>query len=532
MYLIYTRKSTDDAENQKNSLEYQLRLCRDYARQHKLRITEDSAAGLMENGVIAESHSAYKASALSISGAGLVEYQIERPKFMQMISWLLEGKYEGVIVLCWDRISRSEQSDMIVKELIDNHNISFKFVQADYGHGTSSGALHRDIDGMFARHHSRVTSEKVRNTFSKLRADQQFPHRAPVGYLDEGPDRKTLDPERAPIVKRMFELYATGEWSLSELYKWAKEQGLTAKPRRRRRSKEEIMAGKEIDEIVTNFNVSGVQAMLRNPFYVGSMWHGKDIIPGSHPPLIDMATFVKVQDALSKNRQTVKYTDMLLFTFRGFAQCPCGRSYVPYRARKNGEVYYQIKCMEGCENSKRNIHERHIIDEACRIIEKIHFTDEELAEIEAGMKSGLRKASAMRDASLEDLHRRKKKACEDLDYLRDNKITLLREGTMTAAELRKSTDELTLKLQQIDAEHQACTETEEEMVDYVLKFSELMKTAPLLFKRATDVERRKMVHLIFTELVLVDGKVESYTPTEGMEWFLRRPVLNGGPGGI
>ena len=53
------------------------------------------------------------------------EYQIERPKFMQMISWLLEGKYEGVIVLCWDRISRSEQSDMIVKELIDKHNISF-----------------------------------------------------------------------------------------------------------------------------------------------------------------------------------------------------------------------------------------------------------------------------------------------------------------------------------------------------------------------------------------------------------------------
>ena len=30
---------------------------------------------------------------------------------------------------------------------------------------------------------------------------------------------------------------------------------------------------------------------------------------------------------------------------------------------------------------------------------------------------------------------------------------------MMAAELKKSADELTIKLQQIDAEHQACTET-------------------------------------------------------------------------
>jgi len=116
------------------------------------------------------------------------------------------------------------------------------------------------------------------------------------------------------------------------------------------------------------------------------------------------------------------------------------------------------------------------------------------------MKSGLRRASNARDAQLEDLNRRKKKTLEDLDYLRENKITLLREEAMTAAELKKNADELTLKLQEIDAEHQACTETEEEMVEYVLKFSELMKKAPAIFKWATDIERRKIVHMMFTEL--------------------------------
>ncbi|MEI8230336.1 MAG: recombinase family protein [Candidatus Peregrinibacteria bacterium] len=530
MFLIYTRRSTDDAENQKNSLEYQLRLCREFAKQQKLEVTKDSIPSIMEHGVIAESHSAFKASALSVSGAGLVEYQIERPKFMQMISWLLEGKYEGVIVLCWDRISRNEQSDMIVKELIDKHNIPFKFVQADYSHGTSSGALHRDIDGMFARHHSRVTSEKVRNTFTKLRDDRQFPHRSPIGYLDEGPDRKVLDPERAPIVKRMFEIYAAGETSLSQLLKWAKEQGLTAKPRHRRRTRQEIMEGKEVTEIATAFHVSGLNDMLRNPFYIGSMRHGKGVIPGSHPPLIDMSTFLEVQERLSKNRQSVNYRAMEVFAFRGFVRCSCGRSYIPYRAKKNGEVYYQIKCLDGCENVNRNFSEKFAIDEACKIIDEIHFTDEERADISSGMKSGLRRAAIIRDTALEDVNRRRKKVLEDLDYLRENKITLLREGAMTAAELKKSGDELTEKLKELDAQTQAQTESEEEMLNYVLVFAELMKKAPSIFKRSTDIEKRKMVQLVFTELTIFDKKLISYKATEGMEWFLRRPVLSGGPG--
>ena len=157
MFIIYTRRSTDDPDNQKNSLEYQEAQGRKYAKDHKLKVSDETMPGMMDAGVISERHSAYKSSALSFSGAGMVEYQIERPKFMQMVPWLLEGKYEGAIVLCWDRISRNEQSDLIVKEMIDKHGIRIIFVQADY-EKNSAGALHRDIDGMFARHWSRHSS--------------------------------------------------------------------------------------------------------------------------------------------------------------------------------------------------------------------------------------------------------------------------------------------------------------------------------------------------------------------------------------
>ncbi|MFH0770662.1 MAG: hypothetical protein V1926_04775, partial [Candidatus Peregrinibacteria bacterium] len=85
------------------------------------------------------------------------------------------------------------------------------------------------------------------------------------------------------------------------------------------------------------------------------------------------------------------------------------------------------------------------------------------------------------------------------------------------------------KLEELDAKQHAYTQTEREMVDYILVFAELMSRASSIFKLANDIERRKMVHMVFTELTFFDGKLASYKATEGMELFLRRPVgVDGG----
>lgn len=529
MFLIYTRKSTDDADNQMNSLEYQEKLCCEYAKRNNLAVTTDSAEGVMEKGLIKERHSAYKASKLLFTDAQ-VEYQIERPKFMQMVNWLLEGKYEGVIVLCWDRISRNEQSNMIVNELIEHHNINFKFVQADYAKGTSAGAMHRKIDGLFAEHHSRVTSEKVCIAFQKLRAEQRCTYTAPIGYLDEGSDKKELDPERAPIIKRMFELYATGEWSLRELHKWAIEQGLTTKPRRRKRSRGEIMDGVEFEEKVSlPVSFSTAQFILTNPFYIGKLRYKDEILDGRHPPLVDVSLFNRVQEMLKEHCVTVKYSTTEFFSYRGLFRCSCGRVYTPYRQK--GHVYYSSKCKGDCANTQRNVVEDVLVGEIQKVIDQIYFSDEELQEIEAGAKSGLKRVAQERDKEIEDLNRRRKRALEDLDYLKQHKITLLRENAMKPEEWREETDRLLDELKEVDALLEAQTATEEEMLTYVLSFSELMKSAAAIYKTCTDMEKRKLAHLIFSELILVDGKLASYKAKPEFEILLNRPCVQNGSRG-
>jgi DNA invertase Pin-like site-specific DNA recombinase len=113
-----------------------------------------------------------------------VSYAIERPKFQRLMQLLDKGIYKGVICLCWDRISRNEHDGIIIKRLMDN-GVDFRFVQVTYDK-TSSGALHRDIDGMFSQHYSRVISEKVRDTFKKFRQDGRCLGPAPIGYLVAG----------------------------------------------------------------------------------------------------------------------------------------------------------------------------------------------------------------------------------------------------------------------------------------------------------------------------------------------------------
>ncbi|MBI5153468.1 MAG: recombinase family protein [Parcubacteria group bacterium] len=180
-YLIYNRKSTDDADNQKNSLSYQQMRNLEFATRSSLPIAEAlSIQGFCEAGTINESHSGFKEDEdFEINLNGSVQYKISRPKFLRLIQMLKNKEIKGAIFLCWDRASRNKQDDVILKKLI-TLGCDIRFCEATYDK-SSSGELHMSVDGMFASHYSRVISEKVRNAQQKLRSEGRClyfsPHR-------------------------------------------------------------------------------------------------------------------------------------------------------------------------------------------------------------------------------------------------------------------------------------------------------------------------------------------------------------------
>src|SRR5438874_883334 len=72
-----------------------------------------------------------------------------------------------------------------------------------------------------------------------------------IGYLDCGKGKpKEIDPKKGPIVRRVFELYATGAYTLRDMAGEAERIGLRIRNGRPLRMQE-------------------IQKVLRNPFYSG-----------------------------------------------------------------------------------------------------------------------------------------------------------------------------------------------------------------------------------------------------------------------
>src|SRR3989344_394242 len=193
-FLIYNRKSTDDTANQKNSIKYQKSENARFAYREHLAIAPITLQSFATDGIISERHSGFKEDLrLTFGYNNTVRYRVERPKFHRLVQLLSKGYLKGVIFLCWDRASRNKGDDNILRKLMKS-GVDMRFTLAQYDK-TSSGELHMDIDGMFAVHHSRVTSEKVSITKHNSRANGLATNKAPVGYLNQGSmEHKPLDP--------------------------------------------------------------------------------------------------------------------------------------------------------------------------------------------------------------------------------------------------------------------------------------------------------------------------------------------------
>lgn len=320
---------------------------------------------------------------------------------------------------------------------------------------------------------------------------------------------------------------------MSQLSNWANKQGLNTKPLRRKRTKKEILNDLKIEDIPKvsrPVNTKTIENILKNPFYIGKIKIDKKdntkYIDGKyHLPLIDINLFNKVQQTLKSKNVSIQYIDRNFYIYRNIIKCSCGRSFSPYT--KKGINYYRVKCLESCNNPNKNLNEELINKNVISLLSKIYFNNEELKEIESKSKIGLDNINNKRKKELDDLNNQRKRAYDDLNYITKNKITLLRSNTMTPEAINENENKLKEELKEIDLKTSAHQTGTDEMLKYVLQFSELIKMASLLYEKALDKEKRDIVTNVFTELKFADKKLVDYVAKEGYKALLeRRPKEN------
>src|ERR1700684_334507 len=162
------------------------------------------------------------------------------------------------------------------------------------------------MEGMFALNNQYESMKTGRNVkqglYQKAKGGGTYGW-APIGYVndvDRLPDGRqvssvTLDPARHAFVTMAFQLYATNEYSLSQLADELHRLGLRTRRTRRH-------------PLGRPLSITTLHRLLRDPYYTGKVVYKRGTpdeqsFDGRHEPLIDADTFAAVQRLLSE-RQT------------------------------------------------------------------------------------------------------------------------------------------------------------------------------------------------------------------------------------
>jgi len=148
----------------------------------------------------------------------------------------------------------------------------------------------------------------------------------------------------------------------------------------------------------------------------------------------DLGTYYKVQSVLKKKAVTKHYPDLEFYTYRGLVKCgTCFHVYSPYTQK--GITYYRAQCDVNCPNKLKNFNDKFITQKVQEILDRVYFTDKEKSDIEAHAWKNLENLNLRRNKQAEDIRLQKNKVADNLDYLKNDKISLLRTGAFTPAQI-------------------------------------------------------------------------------------------------
>ena len=258
--------------------------------------------------------------------------ETDRDTFDEMVAFVRSSKkVRHILVEKTDRLHRSEQRKMKIKELVDKYGIRVHFVKEGrvYSRDSRSHEMFGyNINSAVSNYYSQVVGEEASKGMREKAEQGIYPSFAPLGYLNEDKGI-AIDKERAPLIKKLFEVYGTGNHSLKETARIARDLGLTY------RGSGGLISKSTLGDI------------LKNSIYTGwFMWKGK-LHHGSHEPIVSMEMFERVQNVFKGRNATKPQCTARVFAYSQLIKCAkCGCSIVGER-KKEKYTYYHCSGYSG-----------------------------------------------------------------------------------------------------------------------------------------------------------------------------------------
>lgn len=400
-----------------------------------------------------------------------------RPIFNQMLRLLKQGAACGLIMHKIDRSARNLRDWSLITELPDA-GIDVHIASETLDFRSRGGRLTADIQAVIAADYIRNLREETIKGLNGRLKQGLYPFRAPIGYQDNGRGKpKTEDPIKAPLIKKMFTLYAGGNYGQRSLQTEMARLGLKNN------------AGKPV-------SLTGVGTILGNPFYTGiiEIKRTGKIWKGVHSPLISARLFQQVQDR--KAGRAGKKVTKHHHPFQGLFRCGlCCGPMVP--EKQKGHVYYRCKTTT-CQT--KTIRQECLDGAVIAQLSDLQLTGAQAIVLKRQWLKRLEKGEGA--AIQRGLELRITECGARADRLTD----LLIDGVLTTADFDQRKRTLTLELAQLEEDLAAARRNSVTERD-IDRFLQKMEALVVFYDAAHDEERRRLLENVFSRRTVSETQV-------------------------
>ncbi len=344
-YVLYARKSTDDASRQVRSIEDQIADCKDIAVRKNLNIVE----------IIRETKSAKKAN--------------QRPEFKRMLANLKKGVYDSILSWNPDRLARNMREGGEIIDMIDEGKIiDLKF----YSHHFSKDANGKMLLGMafaLSKHYSDDLSQKVGRGVRRNLSEGKSPI-PKHGYFRDDNGLYQPDEEKFQLIQKAWNMRADGT-SLEEIAEFLNSSGYQRSTKRGR----SIIINKQILSVI-----------FKDSFYYGVLLQGKHTadlrtLGIKFQPMITEDIYNKVQNLGNKRSTPFKGKRTAFYPLKMMVICNtcCSHMYAAPSRGAKGDRYLYYRCDNKlCTRKKRSIRGKVIFDFIYKFLENgLNLTENE-----------------------------------------------------------------------------------------------------------------------------------------------------------